>query len=234
MPLQLANPANAAGAAVFFATFLAFLAWSYRNQEGLGEFSVGVSYKQVFGVVLSIVPLVAGLSYTLMAFDLGFVEVAGRTVSYIRYFEWGVSTPLLLFGLAALTQKDRLVYGLVGLDVAMIVTGFFASVTTGAMKLGFLAVSTGAFLVLLYLLLFRSKEAIEKRPETIQKIFRPLRILTLLVWGLYPFVWALSTDGFALVGFEVSQLVFMALDLTAKVGYTGIVLYRLETLGSRL
>lgn len=234
MALQVVNPVNAVGSAVFFLAFLGFMLWSYRNRDDLADFSVGLSYEYVFSVILALVPLIASASYLMMAFDLGFVEVAGRTVAYIRYYEWSVSTPLLLFGLAVLTQRKRILYELVGLDVFMIFTGFLASVTSGVTKLAFLGASTVAFLLLLYLLLFRASKEMEKRPETLQKLFHPLKWLTVVVWTLFPVVWMLSSDGYAMVSFSLSQTLFMALDLTAKIGYAFIVLYQLNRLSSSL
>jgi bacteriorhodopsin len=52
-----------------------------------------------------------------------------------------------------------------------------------------------------------------------------LRNLIVIAWSVYPVAWLVGTEGLGLVGLFGETLIFMILDVLAKVGF-GIVLLR--------
>jgi bacteriorhodopsin len=55
--------------------------------------------------------------------------------------------------------------------------------------------------------------------------FRILRNLVLVLWSAYPVVWLFGTEGAGLIPLSVETLLFMVLDVSAKVGF-GLILLR--------
>jgi bacteriorhodopsin len=61
-------------------------------------------------------------------------------------------------------------------------------------------------------------------PDT-QSTFTTLRNLVLVLWTFYPIVWIVGTEGAGVVSLQVETLLYMVLDVTAKVGF-GLILLR--------
>jgi hypothetical protein len=90
--------------------------------------------KQEFYVITVFVPAIAAVSYLAMSLGYGVttitVDDAERTIYWARYADWLFTTPLLLMDLALLADADRnTIATLIGLDVAMVVTGLMGALT---------------------------------------------------------------------------------------------------------
>ncbi|MFC5366807.1 bacteriorhodopsin [Salinirubrum litoreum] len=189
---------------------------------------------QEFYIITIFITAIAAVSYFAMATGYGLIEVnvAGLgtlDIYWARYADWLFTTPLLLLDLALLVNAKRnTIYTLIGLDVLMISTGLAGALATEGQlfRIFWWAISTGAFVVLLYYLLRTlTREAATRDPET-AKLFGQLRNLVIVLWSLYPVVWLLGTEsGLAIIGLGVETAAFAVLDLTAKVGF-GLVLLR--------
>lgn len=212
------------GFGIFLLAAIGFVSRFKYMDEGMDEFTVGMSYRYFYALLIVMVPLIAAVSYLFMSMGLGTMMVGGAEVVWLRYFEWALTTPLLIMGVIALTQDSSLTAEMMVLDVLMILTGFVATVTTGTMKHGAFVVSSLFFVALIYLMLKKATGAARRRPGRVEEIFIDLRNLTVAVWVLYPIVWTVSTDGYALVGLEVSSLLFLGLDIIAKIGFAFLVL----------
>ena len=79
--------------------------------------------------------------------------------------------------------------------------------------------------LLLYFLFAVFTEAAADLDEDAKGTFNVLRNLILVAWTLYPIVWLVGTEGAGAVGLYVETLLFMVLDVTAKVGF-GFILLR--------
>jgi len=173
-----------------------------------------------FYTITFFIALIAAASYLAMALGQGVTEVDGRTVYWARYVDWLFTTPLLLLDLALLVRAGRnLVFGLVGADVFMIATGLIASLSPAPLNYLWWAVSTAAFVALLWGLLGRLSAVASDQPGEVGSLFGTLRNLTAVLWTAYPIVWMIGTEGLGLVGLGVEVLLFMILDLSAKVGF---------------
>jgi bacteriorhodopsin len=197
---------------------VAFLVMGLRDSAGSPD-------KEKFYVVTLFIPIIAAASYLAMANGQGVVEVDGRTVYWARYADWLITTPLLLLDLALLARmRLSLIAGLILADVFMIVTGVIASLSSGNLRFLWWTVSTGAFVAILAILLPQMSVVGKERPAEVAGLFRTLTLLTIVLWTAYPIVWLLGTEGFGIIGLNVEVLVFMVLDLSAKVGFGFILL----------
>jgi len=229
---MIASMVHFAGFALFL-TAASFIIYRHKHvEEGLGEFSVGLSYRDFYTVLTVMVPLIAAASYFFISLGLGSMSVGGREVVWLRYFEWSITTPILVLGVIMLTQLTALAGLLMVLDFIMILTGFIATVTAGTIKQMAFIASSFVFVLLMYLMMKKATQAADERPGKTKKLFRRLRNFLLIVWSAYPFVWVLSTDGYALVGFTMSSAMYLVLDVVAKIGFAFLVITSFDQLDS--
>jgi len=191
--------------------------------------------KEYYAITIMI-PMIAFASYLSMLFGFGatIVEVPGSpveggelTIYWARYADWLFTTPLLLADLGLLAGADpREIGGIALVDAFMIVTGLVGALeTTFAFRFAWWFVSTVALVFILYFLYFSFTRAAAERSEEAQGTFKLLRNLTVVLWAVYPILWVIGTEGAGLVSLYVETLLFMVLDVTAKVGF-GFVLLR--------
>jgi bacteriorhodopsin len=194
---------------------------------------------QEFYIITIFVPAIAFVSYLSMALGYGVIDIADAVshadkIYWARYADWLFTTPLLLVDLALLAGAGRnTIATLVGLDVAMIITGLVAAMngeraaglSVDAVRVIWWGVSTGFFLVLLYFLLGTLSDVAGGAPQEVGALFSTLRNLIVVLWTAYPVVWIIGSEGLGYIGLYPETAAFMVLDLAAKVGF-GIVLLR--------
>ena len=187
--------------------------------------------KKEFYIITTLIPGIAAASYLSMFFGFGLTQVpleSGRVIDvyWARYADWLFTTPLLLLDIGLLAgASNRDIGALVGLDAFMIITGLGATLMkTGVARYAFWTISTIAMVLLLYFLFAVFTEAASDLDEDARGTFNVLRNLILVAWTLYPIVWLLGTEGAGVVGLYVETLMFMVLDVTAKVGFGFILL----------
>jgi bacteriorhodopsin len=197
--------------------------WSIRDTE-----------QQEFYIITIFIPAIAAAAYFSMATGFGLIEVdvAGLgtlDIYWARYADWLFTTPLLLLDLALLANADRnTIATLIGLDVFMIGTGLVGALATEGQLTRILwwAISTGAFVVLLYYLVGSLSAQAAQQAGEVGTLFGRLRNLVIVLWSLYPVVWILGTEGgLNIIPLGIETAAFMVLDLTAKVGF-GFILLR--------
>jgi bacteriorhodopsin len=187
---------------------------------------------QEFYIITIFVTAIAAAMYFAMATGFGVTEVAvgdeALTIYWARYADWIFTTPLLLLDLALLAGADRnTIATLIGLDVFMIGTGTIATfAATPGTRIAWWGISTGALLVLLYVLVGTLSEKARTQSPEVASLFGTLRNLLIVLWLLYPVVWILGTEGtFGILPLYWETAAFMVLDLSAKVGF-GVLLLR--------
>lgn len=196
---------------------------------------------RTFHVITAVITGMAAFSYLMMATGAGATLLDGdRIFYYFRYIDWLVTTPLLLVDLALLalvnpSRNTGFVIGLIVLDVFMILTGLLAGSLGPGFGGGFwFIVSTIAMIVLLYLVATRLYSEAARQGGAAQQVFGTLAILTLVLWSLYPVVWLLGTEGFGAVGSTGEVLLFLILDVLAKIGFGILLLTNREALGQAM
>jgi bacteriorhodopsin len=216
-------------------TILMMLGMLYFIVDGWG---VEDPRQKEFYVITILIPGIAAASYLSMFFGFGLTQVelvTGRVVDvyWARYADWLFTTPLLLLDIGLLAgASDRDIGALVGLDAFMIVTGLAATLMKiPVARYAFWTISTIAMIFLLYFLVAVFGEAVSGASDDTRSTFNVLRNIILVTWIIYPIAWLVGTEGLALVGLFGETLLFMILDVTAKVGF-GFVLLKSRAITS--
>ena len=200
--------------------------WGVTDKEAREYYSITI-----------LVPGIASAAYLSMFFGIGLTEVSvgGEMLDiyYARYADWLFTTPLLLLDLALLAKVDRSTIGtLIGVDALMIVTGLIGALShTVVARYTWWLFSTIAMIVVLYFLATSLRAATKERSANVQSTFNTLTALVLVLWTAYPILWIVGTEGAGVVGLGIETLLFMVLDVTAKVGFGFILLRSRAILG---
>lgn len=171
------------------------------------------------------ITLIAATAYYAMSVKLGNFTVNGETLQLARYVDWVVTTPLLLVsllavGLPANKSKKRfsLMAGVIGLDVYMILTGVFATLTTDKWPwYVFSCVALVLIAYMLYVVVFGETKAVAGKKVT--NVYQNLALYLSVLWLAYPIVWYLAGSGKGTISFDTENAVYAVLDLLAKVGF---------------
>ncbi len=190
-----------------------------------------------------IVPIIAAFSYFAMASGVGATIIPhgtlvaatsdttavaaplGRLFYYARYVDWLFTTPLLLLSLAYAgmhsgLRRGGLIAGLLLSDVLMIVAAFlFGAIDITWMKWTWFLISCIAFLPIYYVMWGPLLEQSRLETPAAQANYRRNATLLSVLWGLYPLLLALSTDGLGVFGSATGVALIMVLDVTSKVVY---------------
>lgn len=137
-----------------------------------------------------------------------------------RYIDWIVTTPLLLLDLGILAgARPKLIVGVMGADIFMIVTGMIATLENAPQNYIWYIISCGAFLAILAGLFTEYAATARRRNGRINNLFQKLRNMLVVLWFLYPIVWILGPEGARVISTGVETGCYAILDLCAKVAY---------------
>ncbi|BDP44073.1 rhodopsin (plasmid) [Deinococcus aetherius] len=174
---------------------------------------------------LFLVPLIAMLLYLMLALGQGRTEVEGRTVSWIRYVTWILTTPLLLNQLARLVRAPgSFVAALLVSNTLMIGTGALADLSPTPQRYVWYGVSCAAFVAVFFLLYSDFTRRAGQHGGEVERTFRRLRDVNFILWLGYPVVWILGTSGVRVLDSGLQAALYTLLDLAAKVGFGLLVL----------
>ncbi len=171
------------------------------------------------------VPLIAFTLYLMMALGAGAMHTSsGRVFYFGRYIDWTFTTPLLLWSLVSSglhgtnIKRPALVWGLLGADVYMILTGFVAGLTDNmTVKWSFYITSCISFLAI-YALIFGPFKKLTANGPNGADFVKKASVLSLL-WLAYPIVFIIGQEGLRIWSANVDAALFTILDLSAKVLY---------------
>jgi len=201
---------------------MATLLWLGAAVFGLGTALVAwvgrglTDRARTVGVVATFVPLSIGTWYLLMA--TGFALRAGdRLVYWGRFADGLTNLPLLVFLLALLVDADRTTTatGMAVGGYTMLAT-LLATVTTGTAKLAWLAVASGAFCALLWVLFAPLGRG--AHDAAARGLFGRTRLLVVGLFAVYPLLWLLGEPGLALAPGEWLVPARLAVDAALKIG----------------
>ena len=185
----------------------------------------------------SVVPFIAATAYLAMAVGIGRLDMAnGETLFLARYFDWVVTTPILLTGLilTALHEHPRHsthILPAVVLDALMIVTGLLAAISENeAEKWMWFGWSCVAFLGVIYLLLGPVMKATRQLGGKMTGVYKANLVFLLVVWLIYPVEWALGPQGLGVLDTAGDAWAILVLDVTAKVVYGFVATARFKKL----
>ncbi len=183
---------------------------------------------QFIWVATLLVPLVSISSYTglVSGLTVGFLEMpAGHALAgeggvfspWGRYLTWTFSTPMILAALGVLAGTDRAkLFTAITMDIGMCVTGLAAALTTGSYLLRwvFYGISCAFFVAVIYVLLVEWPA--DAAAAGTAEIFNTLKTLTVVLWLGYPVLWALGSEGFAVLDVAITSWGYSGLDILAK------------------
>jgi halorhodopsin len=186
-------------------------------------------------VATLLVPLVSISSYAGLASGLtvGLLEMppghalAGQEVlsPWGRYLTWTFSTPMILLALGLLAGTDRTkLFTAITMDIGMCVTGLAAALITSSYLLRwvFYLISCAFFVAVLYVLLVEWPR--DAAAAGTSEIFGTLKLLTVVLWLGYPVLWALGSEGFAVLGVATTSWGYSLLDIGAKYAFAFLLL----------
>jgi bacteriorhodopsin len=225
--------------------FQAALHWFYIAVMTLGTLTFLSLWRNPKGVpayeyaIASFIPIWSGLAYMGLAFDQAKLEVAGRVVHWGRYADWVVTTPLLLVALACTAmytaKKDYTLIGsLVGAQVVVIVCGLVADLSTDpTQRVAWYIAGTGAFFAVLYVIWSPLVAIADAQGRAVGDTYRRVATYFTGFWVLYPVVWLIGPSGLGWVSQDVDTLLFVALPIFSKVGFSLYDLSQLRALETR-
>jgi halorhodopsin len=162
--------------------------------------------------------LVSGLTVGVLTMPAGHA-LAGQEVfsPWGRYLTWTLSTPMILLALGLLAGTDRSkLFTALTMDVGMCVTGLAAALITSShlLRWVFYVISCAFFVAVIYVLLVEWPA--DAAAAGTAEIFGTLKNLTVVLWFGYPVLWALGSEGFALIGVGITSWGYSGLDILAK------------------
>lgn len=188
--------------------------------------------------LLTLIPVIAALSYWGMYFGMIMLELETRTHELFRYFDWIITTPIIVFLVLSVAYGSNLkhhketVFAAIIFDVIMIVSGLFAALESGWTRWVWFLISSLAFLFVLYILLFHANRAVVNDTEGKKSLLSSLNWLIIIIWSFYPFVWLLSPAVLGFFDMEAETLLFAILDLVAKGVFGALLIYNKEVIFS--
>lgn len=209
---------------MFLSTLLlAFQTWRLPTQ------------KRLFHILTTFITAIATLSYFAQATGAGTtfahhlvkshhkhdipdtLQHVFRQVFWARYVDWALTTPLILLDLALLAGIDGFnILVTLFADLVMVFTGwFFALAQTKGQRWGWYAMACVAFLVVVHQLAIPGRRAVANKDKHVAGIFAFLASYTLVVWALYPIVWAIG-DGARKWSVDGEIIALAVVDILAK------------------
>ncbi len=211
----------------FGGMFLATIAFAY-----LAASDPGGRYHHY--VTCAVITFWAATWYVIMATGSGISLIEGaegtRLFYFGRYWDWVVTTPLILLTLSwvalggSIARNPRLVALILGADVLMILFGLAAGGTGSNVRWFWFLLSSAFFVGVLYLIWVPLREEARRGPtEGRPGLFFSLAALLTLLWVLYPVVFILGTEGISSVSNGVEVLFYAILDILSKIAF-GLIL----------
>lgn len=168
----------------------------------------------------------ATISYYSLACSEGLVPIATefnhlqgagvlRQVSYVRYIDWFVTTPLLLAELLLTSgMPTNLIISAIFADIAMVVTGLVGALTVTTYKWGYFAFGCFAMFYV-FAHIFRGFRYAARIDKKVTFAYTLLSIWLVGLWFLYPVAWGLCEGG-NVISVNGEMLFYGILDLLAK------------------
>lgn len=164
------------------------------------------------------VSFITAVSYIVMA--LGYATVVGlggELVYWSRWLFYIGSCTLLTTDIAHVKGLPKAKILEVGIYTGLTMfAGFLASIITTVDRWWFFALSSIAYLAMLYELLRGQEESNPEMPKILAFVA--------IAWSLFPVVWVLAPTGLGVINTFVEVILYWILDLTTKTAF-GLYLY---------
>jgi len=148
-------------------------------------------------------------------------EVGGeeRFIFWGRYIDWFITTPLLLYDIAAVADADlgEIVF-LLGSDMLMIAAGYIGATVVSPYKWAWWTMGMIFFGIIIYMFVVLYTKVRENKPDVADN-FKVLLAITSVSWCVYPIMWVIGSEGLASVSLDIEVGFICLADLVAKVGF---------------
>jgi bacteriorhodopsin len=169
-----------------------------------------VVQKRLFHVLTSLITTVSFLTYLAMATGDGHNwthrhiheshkhvppthQDIYRQVFWARYVNWILTNPLIIINLSLLAGiNGASILVAVSADVIMFVSGLAATYARHERRWVWYTISCIGYLTVVYQLAFNGHRSVSNRSQQIQRFFRSITGVTLLITALYPIILAAS------------------------------------------
>jgi len=190
------------GAAIFGLASLVFSALKKRKHGN----------ELLFGSNIS-VSFITMISYVVMALALGTaVADNGQPIYWTRWLFYIASCSILTMDIAFIARKPSFEKAEVALFTGLTMfCGFLASIITTVDRWWFFALSSAAYIGMLYILFKQS----EKDETSISSIMW----FVIIAWSMFPIVWVLAPTGFGIFTVLVESMLYLGLDLLTKIAF---------------
>ena len=165
------------------------------------------TYKKAFNSAF-LVSFITIISYTLMLEgSLATIGAEGGAVYATRWLFYGLSCTLLMYEIAKFLKKSQAetIY-LLYLTAIVMFTGAASAYFDGLFMLGFFAISSVAYVLLVYPLL----TAVSPHRASVAKYI-------IIGWTGFPVAFLLAPDGYGLISAMTAAMLYLALDVFTKV-----------------
>ncbi|EGG00632.1 uncharacterized protein MELLADRAFT_39586 [Melampsora larici-populina 98AG31] len=189
----------------------------------------------------------ASIAYFSMASDLGatpilveFVRNQGdlatgfvaptRSIWYVRYIDWVITTPLLLLTLLLSTGMPLSgIFATIFFDIIMIVTGLVGALVHSSYKWGYFAFGCLAMLYVFWTLIGPARLAAKALGDDNHQAYIKGALSLSFLWMLYPIAWGLC-DGGNVISVNGEMIFYGILDVLAKPGFIFLHLYSIRNI----
>lgn len=193
---------------------------------------------RIFHYLTSAVVFVAAIAYFTMGSNLGFTpiqveymrsspRVAGtyRSIFYVRYIDWFITTPLLLLDLLLTAGRPwpTLVWVVI-VDEIMIVTGLVGALITSRYKWAYFIFGCIALFYIVYQLAWESRVQSRAYGKDVERAFLMTGSLTTFLWIMYPIAWGVSEGG-NIIAPDSEAVFYGILDFLAKPVFGALLLW---------
>jgi bacteriorhodopsin len=154
-------------------------------------------------------------------------EVRGtyRSIYYVRYIDWFITTPLLLLDLLLTAGMPwPTILWVVVVDEIMVITGLIGALIDNRYKWAYFTFGCVALLYIVYQLAWESRIHAKAFGRDVEKAFLYCGSLTTLLWILYPVAWGVC-EGANLIAPDSEAVFYGVLDFLAKPCFGALLLW---------
>jgi len=223
--------------AIMLASGIGVLAWALTRPVG----------QRAFHYIGVMILFTASVAYFTLASNLGavaiyveFVRYNGdlftnqainpytRSIWYVRYIDWTITTPLLLLELllgTGLPLSDIIL--VIFFDLVMIIGGLIGALVVSQYKWGYFVGACVAEIFITYMLVGPARKSARVMGNDVVKAYTGSAIALSAIWFLYPVCWGLA-DGGNVISTDSEMIFYGVLDVIAKPGFLIFHLFQLR------
>jgi len=181
--------------------------------------------QRMFHLLPIIILTTASVAYFSMASNLGRTGVTTefraqpgttRSIWYVRYIDWTITTPLLLLELLLCTGLSLSeIVTVIFFDVAMIVVGLVGALVASSYKWGYFVFGLFFEFYIWWVLLVPARATARLLGNNVHSAYTRSAMYLMALWALYPICWGLS-EGSNTISITGEMIFYGILDILAK------------------